>query len=114
MMTEQLQPLKESYYEYVGKVPQGLTTIMSLLQQQQYEEVFRSLANLAEGVEALFLIEQAFIEQGYTTNSRLQEAVSIMKEIVEAITQQAFGQLEDLVKKLHTAFESATEWELAK
>lgn len=113
-MTEQLQPLKESYYEYVGKVPQGLTTIIRLLQQQQYEDVFQSIANLTEGVEALYLIEQAFAEQGYTTNSRLLEAVSIMKQIVTAIGQQSFSPLEDLVKNLHTVFESATEWQFTK
>ena len=85
-MIEQLQPLKESYYEYVERVPQGLTTILRLIEQQQYDEVLFSLTNLAEGVEALFLIEQAFIGQGYSVNSRLQEAVTLMKAIVAAIS----------------------------
>lgn len=109
-MTTQLEPLKESYYEYIEKIPAGLQTIISLLQQQQYDQTFASLANLSEGIEALYIIEKTFLQEGYQSNSRLQESIGIIQEVAHILQNQAYEQLEAQVKALLAVFESATEW----
>lgn len=113
-MTVQLESLKESYYEYIAKIPAGLQTILRLLEQQQYEHVFHSLVNLAEGVEALYLIEQTFVEQGHETNSRLHEAITEMQNINISLERKMYSDLTPAIQSLHTIFESATEWTFSK
>ncbi|MER1957431.1 MAG: hypothetical protein ABS942_08620 [Solibacillus sp.] len=113
-MTTQLEPLKESYYEYIEKIPSGVQTIISLLQQQQYDQAFPSLANLAEGIEALSIIEQTFIQDGYQSTSRLQESIVIIQEVAQILQNQCYDQLEGQIKGLLAIFESATEWTFVK
>lgn len=113
-MTTQLEPLKESYYEYIEKIPSGLQIIISLLQQQQYDQAFPSLANLAEGIEALYLVEKTFIQEGYQSNSRLQESIVIIQEVAQILQNQSYEQLEEQIKGLLAVFESATEWTFVK
>lgn len=112
-MTVDLEALKESYYEYIKKIPAGVQTIIAL-HEQQSEQVFLSLANLAEGVEALYVIEQAFKQEGYETNSRLAEAIAVIEEISQMLQQQSLGQLEQALQKLGHIFASGTEWTFVK
>lgn len=109
-MTTQLEPLKASYYEYIEKIPSGLQTIISLLQQQQYDKTFPSLINFAEGIEALYVIEEVFVQEGYQSNGRLQESILIIQEVAQILQNQSYEQLEEQIKRLVAVFESATEW----
>ena len=113
-MTDRLDTLKESYYEYIQKVPTGVQSLIALVQQKEMEQVFQSLANLAEGVEALYLIEQAFEKEGYQSNSRLSEAIEVIEEISKMLQNKSFEQLEEALQKLFHIFEGGTEWTFIK
>lgn len=106
--------LKQSYYDYATKLPAGLPVLLRLLQQQQYESLFNNLANLAEGLEALHLIEQALRKEGEQATGRLEEAIVILEEMLPLIEAQAVEQLQQPLTKLCAVFSSATEWTFVK
>ncbi|WP_342473030.1 hypothetical protein MHH70_08230 [Metasolibacillus sp. FSL H7-0170] len=107
----QINELKNSYYEYIAKIPQGLQTIINLLVNNELEKVFNSIADLAEGIEFLLKVEQAFKEQGIFTNSRIAEAITIFKNLNDSLANEDFILLKDLVEyELIPIFSSASEW----
>lgn len=111
MDVAQINELKESYYEYIAKVPQGLQTIVNLLVNNEMEQAFISIANLAEGLEFLLKVEQALKEQNLQINSRIEEVVEIYNDLNNSLVNEDYILLKDLVEyELIPVFSSASEW----
>lgn len=111
MEEAQLTELKNSYYEYIAKIPQGLQTIVSLLSNNEMEKAFSGIINLAEGVESLLKIEHALAENKVSSNSRVQEAMTVFEEINGSLGNQDYILLKDLIEyELIPLFSSASEW----
>ena len=85
MDVTEINELKESYYEYITKIPQGLQTIVNLLANNETGQAFNSIADLAEGLEFLLKVEQALKEQSFQINSRIEEVLEIYNEIKSKI-----------------------------
>lgn len=106
-----VEGLKDAYYEYLMKIPNGLEVIVDLLNQQEMEQAFHSIANLAEGIESLIMIEQALLEKGTTINSRITEAMGIYNDINASLIEKNYGLLKEIIEvKLSPLFSSAIEW----
>ena len=107
----QVNELKNSYYEYIAKIPQGLQTIVNFLANNELESAFNSIADLAEGLEFLLKIEQALKEQNIYINSRIMEVISIYSEINDSLVNEDYVLLKDLVEyELIPVFISTSEW----
>lgn len=107
----QLTELKDSYYEYINQVPQGLNVIVTLLEDNKLDAAFNSIANLAEGLEFLLKIEEALKQQNLYINSRIDEVMSTFHEINETLQNEDIVLLKDLIEyELVPAFSSASEW----
>ncbi|MER2190101.1 MAG: hypothetical protein ABS951_04000 [Solibacillus sp.] len=107
----QVNELKESYYEYIAKIPQGLQTIVGFLVNDKLEKAFNGIINLAEGLEFLLKVEQVLAESGFCSNSRIEEAMEIFKEINSSFENQDYILLKDLIEyELIPLFGSASEW----
>lgn len=114
MEQQQMEELKASYYEYIANVPTGLRFIYTSLQEGRLKEAFDSLANLAEGLESLLLIEQALQTEGVTSNSRLGEAVHIYEKMNVALSTKDYEQLLQIMEQqLIGVFASASEWQFS-
>lgn len=106
---------KESYYEYIANIPQGLNIIVELLEKQQLQQAFNSIADLAEGLEFLIKVEQALKEQKYSINSRIVEVIEIYNEINTSLVNKDYILLKDLIEyELIPVFSSASEWVFQK
>lgn len=111
MDQNQLLELKESYYEYIAKVPQGLQLIVDFLNNNELENALNGIADLAEGLEFLLKIEQAFVSEGLKINSRIHEAMTIFNEMSDSLENEDYILLKDLVEyELMPIFSSASEW----
>lgn len=107
----QVNELKNSYYEYISKIPQGLHMIVNLLANNEFEQAFNSVANLAEGLEFLLKVEQALEEKNLYINSRIKEVVEIYKEMNNSLVNEDYILLRDLVEyELIPVFSSSSEW----
>lgn len=106
-----MNELKDSYYEYIVKIPQGLQTTLNLLTNNELEKAFNGIVNLAEGLEFLLKIEQVLAESGLKSNSRIEEAMSVFTEINSSLENQDYILLKDLIEyELIPLFGSASEW----
>lgn len=103
--------LKESYYEYIATVPTGLQNIVSFLSHNEFDKAFSGIANLAEGLQFLLTIEDAFVQEGMTINSRLNESITILGEINDSLVNEDYLLLKDLIEyELIPLFSAASEW----
>lgn len=109
-MTQDPQALKEAYYDYAAKLPAGLPVLLRLLQEQQYESLFQNLAHFAEGLEALYVIEQVLALKGEHATGRLHEGIAIFECMLPLMEAQAFEALQQPLEELCALFSSATEW----
>lgn len=110
-MQNELMELKNTYYDYVGNVSEGCQTIANTLRQEELIQAFQSIANFAEGLEWLLTVEHAMQVQGWTINSRIEEAQWVMKEINAALENQDLTLTADLFEyELVPIFLSASEW----
>lgn len=106
-----INELKESYYEYAVKIPQGLEIIITLIAKNELEQAFQSIANLGEGLESLLMIEKALLKENLKVNSTIGEAVAIFKQINESLETQSLDQLHSIIKyQLIPLFSSSSEW----
>lgn len=111
MDATQINELKESYYEYITKVPQGLQLIINLLAKNELATALNSIADLAEGLEFLLKIEQALKNHNFQINSRIEEVLEIYNEINNSLVNEDYILLKDLVEyELIPVFSSASEW----
>lgn len=111
MDQNQLLELKESYYEYIATVSQGLQNIVSFLSHNELEKTFAGIANLAEGLEFLLKVEDVFGQEGMTINSRLNESITIFGEINNSLVNEDYLLLKDLIEyELIPLFSTASEW----
>lgn len=111
MSNVQVKELKEAYYDYVVKIPNGIEVIIDLMSRGQLEKAYLNIANLAEGLEFLLIIENALIEQNLVINSRIHEAVEIFSEINAGIEAHNNDLLISIFEReLLLLFTSASEW----
>lgn len=114
-MKIEVEQLKQFYYEYVGKIPNGLSVIVQLFQISDYESALHNLGNFAEGLESLLTIEEKLAEQGFFINSRIQEATVIFEKINRKLEDKQYKLLSNLLKEqLIPIFSSATEWQFSR
>ena len=107
--------LKVSYYEYITKIPNGLKLIVEFLENNKLEDAFTGLANFAEGLEYLLKVEQVLFNEGYSINSRLNEANEIFEEINETLVNSDHILLKDLIEyELIHLLSSVSEWTFEK
>ncbi len=111
MDSVQLNELKDSYYDYIVKVPQGLQMIVNFLSKNELEKAYNGIADLAEGLEFLLKIELVLKEKQFTVNSRIEEAITIFAEMNESLVNGDHIFLKDLIEyELSPIFISASEW----
>lgn len=108
---DQIQDIKQSYYEYISKVGEGCLTIANLIRTGKHQDAFASILDFTEGIEWLLMVEQALHNQGYAINSRIAEANEFLQEINSAFENQDFVTIGDLFEyEIHPLFSSASEW----
>lgn len=110
-MHEEINEVKNTYYEYVRDVNLGCKTIAITLRKGELAQAFQSIEHFAEGLEWLLTVENAMQVQGWTINSRIEEAQWVMKEINEALENKDLTLMADLFEyELVPIFLSASEW----
>lgn len=108
---EQIQEIKETYYEYVSKLSNGCLTIANLIRRGNYSDAFESIVAFSEGMQWLLSVEQALGKQGLHINSRIVEANEFLTEINAALESQDIVTIADLFEyEIQPLFSSATEW----
>lgn len=108
---EQLEELKNSYYEYVSKIADGCQIIANLIRKGEYEQAFNTIGDFAEGTAWLLTVEQSLENQGQKINSRISEANDFLVEINTALEQQDIVTIADLFEyEIQPLFSSAAEW----
>lgn len=108
----QVSELKISYYEYIVKIPQGIQTIIVHLTNNELENAFISLANLADGLDFLLKVESYLFAHNFIINSRINDALGIYNEINSSLENCDYILLKDLLKyELYPVFESCAEWQ---
>lgn len=112
---EQLQDLKDTYYEYIGKVGSGCLTVANLIRAGHYQDAFQGIIDFAEGMQWAITVEASLQEQGYVINSRIAEASELLTDVNEALETQDMITVADLFEyEIHPLFSSASEWIFTK
>lgn len=107
----QVDELKESYYEYINKIPQGLQTVVNFFANNEVEKALEGVANLAEGLVFLVKVEEALKDEGLVINSRLNEGLIAFEEINTSLINGDYLLLKELLEyELIPLFSSASEW----
>ena len=107
----QLNELKNSYYDYISQIPNGLQNIIAFISNNKVEQALNGIANLAEGLEFLLTVEQAFKQENLTINSNINQAMEFIREINASLVNQDYILLKDIIEyELIPIFSSSSEW----
>lgn len=108
---EQIQQVKETYYEYINKVGEGCLIISDLIRKGSYQNALDSIENFAEGIEWLVTVQRILEGEGWVINSRIVEANDFLIEINGALVNQDLVTVADLFEyEIEPLFRSASEW----
>lgn len=112
---QNIDEIKNTYYEYISKIADGCSHIAGAIRNDRIHEGISSLLDLVEGLAWLTTVEEHLSEQGYTNNSRLQEANDYLNEINEGLEIKDYTLVADIFEyELVPLFSSASEWIFSK
>lgn len=107
----QLNEIKNSYYEYLAQIPNGLNNIIAFLSNDKLESALNGISNLAEGLQFLLTVEQAMKQKNIIINSNVNQAMEFIQEINTSLKNQDYILLKDIIEyELIPIFSSSSEW----
>jgi hypothetical protein len=114
-MENLIDEIKQSYYEYVTKIAPGCATIANHIRTGELAEALQSILEFSEGLSWLITVEEKLKEHQYVIKSRISEANLFLKEINDALEQNDFITVADLIEyEIQPLFDSASEWVFEK
>ncbi|MGE7769393.1 hypothetical protein ACQKMK_02515 [Viridibacillus arvi] len=102
---------KNSYYEYVSRIPDSCQGIANLLREGNTDEALSVIINLVEGLTWLLSVEELMFANHLVINSRIAEANEFLTDINNALESGDFVTVADLFEyEIQPLFSSAIEW----
>lgn len=94
-MNDELKDLRNSYDEYIEKVPAGCIKIAEELRKENMD-ILKSIIDFSEGMEWLITVSEYLYEQGVNTNLSQSHLMDYLNNINEALIQEDFYLVADL------------------
>lgn len=94
-MNQELLDLKNSYNEYIEKVPAGCIKIAEELRKENMD-ILKSIIDFSEGMEWLITVNEHFAEQGFQMELNQAMLIDYLNNINEALMQEDFYLVADL------------------